>query len=147
MKVITKTNKFERKLPALAIVFNDKKQVLMVQRNEVGKKWHTKWAFPGGGIEFGENPKKTAIRETKEETGININIITDYPIVINYSIPDINEDIISIVYPAKYTNGEIDTSLDDSTLDARWFEIESINLEDCLPLTRELIIEAEKFLN
>lgn len=30
------------------------------------------WEFPGGGVEFGEHPEKTALRETKEETGLNV---------------------------------------------------------------------------
>ncbi len=32
------------------------------------------WEFPGGGIEFGEHPEKTAKRETYEETGLNVNV-------------------------------------------------------------------------
>lgn len=42
--------------------------------------------IPGGKIEYAENPKETAIREMKEETGINIkklqhkgNMIVEYP--------------------------------------------------------------------
>ena len=31
--------------------------------------------IPGGKIEYAENPKETAIREMKEETGINIKEI------------------------------------------------------------------------
>ncbi|MCX6778034.1 MAG: NUDIX hydrolase [Candidatus Micrarchaeota archaeon] len=30
------------------------------------------WEFPGGGVEFGENPGDAAIRECKEETGIEV---------------------------------------------------------------------------
>ena len=32
-----------------------------------------KWGLVGGGIEKGESPKKAAIRETREETGLNIH--------------------------------------------------------------------------
>ncbi len=28
------------------------------------------WEFPGGGVEFGEHPEKSSIRETMEETGL-----------------------------------------------------------------------------
>jgi 8-oxo-dGTP diphosphatase len=32
------------------------------------------WKFPGGKMEFGENPFETAVREVKEETGLTILI-------------------------------------------------------------------------
>lgn len=34
------------------------------------KRFNDIWEFPGGGVEFGEHPKDSAIRETKEETGL-----------------------------------------------------------------------------
>ena len=34
-----------------------------------------KWLQPGGHIEYTETPAETAIRETKEETGIDIQIV------------------------------------------------------------------------
>ncbi len=35
------------------------------------------WSFPGGGIEEKESPKEGAIREAKEETGLDIEIIKE----------------------------------------------------------------------
>ena len=31
------------------------------------------WEFPGGGVDWGESPEQSAKRETKEETGIELN--------------------------------------------------------------------------
>lgn len=33
------------------------------------------WVIPGGAIEKGETPEEATIRETKEETGLNVKII------------------------------------------------------------------------
>lgn len=33
-----------------------------------------KWGFPGGAVEPGEAPEMTAVREAKEETGLDVSI-------------------------------------------------------------------------
>ncbi|MFN3940577.1 MAG: NUDIX hydrolase [Chitinophagales bacterium] len=46
------------------LVMNDNKEILMIYR-------HSLWDLPKGKIELGEKPKKAALREVKEETGIS----------------------------------------------------------------------------
>ena len=53
------------------LIFSENKQkVLLVRRND-----YPIWTLPGGRKEPGENYQKTAIRETKEETGLNVKLI------------------------------------------------------------------------
>ena len=52
------------------IVLNNE-QVLLVKHN----KGH--WDFPKGHVEEGETEKQTALREVKEETNIDVQIISD----------------------------------------------------------------------
>lgn len=52
----------------ICLIQNNK--VLMLKRSETKKAFPGWLTFPGGHIEEGENPLTTAIRETKEETGI-----------------------------------------------------------------------------
>ena len=40
---------------------------------------HHGWVFPKGWIEKGENPEKTAIREVREEGGVEAKIIRELP--------------------------------------------------------------------
>lgn len=57
-------------MPAsLAIILDDKKQALLVQRRDMPV-----WVIPGGGMEPGENPMQAAQREALEETGLEIEI-------------------------------------------------------------------------
>jgi 8-oxo-dGTP diphosphatase len=53
-----------------AIITDD--SILMVRQTYKG---NTFWTFPGGRIETNEEPLNCAIRETKEETGLDIEII------------------------------------------------------------------------
>lgn len=52
-------------------IFNDKNQLLLGLR----KSNHAKgtWCPPGGHMEYGETNEQTAIREVKEETGLDIS--------------------------------------------------------------------------
>ena len=54
---------------AYTIDFKNKKVLLMFNKKL------NKWLQPGGHIEYTETPAETAIRETKEETGIDIQIV------------------------------------------------------------------------
>lgn len=53
------------------ILTNDKKEILMVKQHHEDKDI---WMVPGGGIEAGENSIEAAIREVKEETGLDIEV-------------------------------------------------------------------------
>jgi 8-oxo-dGTP diphosphatase len=54
---------------AAAIVVNEKNELLLIKGPRRG------WEMPGGQVEEGESLSQAAIRETKEESGIDIEII------------------------------------------------------------------------
>ena len=53
---------------ALGAVVHDGK-ILLLKRVKSPYKGY--WALPGGMVEFGEHPQETAVREVKEETGLD----------------------------------------------------------------------------
>ncbi len=53
------------------IVLDDSNRVLMIRQDH---KERSVWMIPGGGIEEGENAYEAAIREVKEETGVDIEV-------------------------------------------------------------------------
>ncbi len=54
------------------LITNDKGEILILQRSKTDDVLPEYWDIPGGTLEDGEDPAVGAIRETKEETGIDI---------------------------------------------------------------------------
>ena len=117
----------EYKNPALtvdAIIVDDGKIVLIQRLNNPYKDY---WALPGGFVEYGEKVEHAAIREAKEETGLNIKL---NKLVGVYS--DANRDprghTVSVVYMASIVGGQLKSDTDAK--DVQYFEISELNKMD-----------------
>jgi bis(5'-nucleosidyl)-tetraphosphatase len=77
------------------------------------------WQFPKGHVEEGESLIQTAIREAKEETGLEVELIKELGIV-RYN--DSNKNSIELhLFLAEIKNGELTPESNDYKL--KWFEI------------------------
>ena len=50
-------------------VTNDAGEILLIRRSDNGN-----WALPGGAVDLGESLTQAAVRETREETGVDCEI-------------------------------------------------------------------------
>jgi 8-oxo-dGTP diphosphatase len=48
-------------------------RILLVRRGTVVYKGY--WALPGGRVDFGENAEQAIVREVKEETGLDVDVV------------------------------------------------------------------------
>lgn len=53
------------------IILIEENKLVLIERNRSGMHY---FAFPGGGIDEGETPEQTAIREAEEELGILVEV-------------------------------------------------------------------------
>jgi 8-oxo-dGTP diphosphatase len=82
-----------------------------------------KWVFPGGFVDRGERVEEAAIRETREESALEVKITRLLNI---YSYPD--HPVIVIVYVGEAVGGEIVAG--DETLEVRTFPPSAIPWPD-----------------
>jgi 8-oxo-dGTP diphosphatase len=55
---------------ATVLIRNNNDDILMLTSKKIGA-----WSLPGGKVEPGEQPRAAAVRETKEETNLDVEII------------------------------------------------------------------------
>ena len=55
---------------AAAVIFDDRGRILLQRRDDNGR-----WGLPGGAVEVGETVAQACIREVKEETGYDVEIV------------------------------------------------------------------------
>ena len=58
------------KVDIRAVIFNEKDEVLLVREKLDGR-----WAMPGGWSDVGFTPKEVVVKETKEETGLDVRAV------------------------------------------------------------------------
>ncbi len=99
-------------------VLDDQDRVLLIRRTDNGL-----WAIPGGAQDFGEYIAETAVRETKEESGIDVEVTgivglyTDPKHVMAYSDGEVRQQF-SICFRARFVGGEPTPSSESS--EVRW---------------------------
>jgi 8-oxo-dGTP diphosphatase len=72
--------------------------ILLGQR--IGAHGAGTWALPGGHLEFGETPEQCAIREVREETGLDIHAVTPGPYTSDVFQPEAKHYITLFVIAA-----------------------------------------------
>ncbi len=84
------------------------------------------WGVPKGHIEKGETEIQTALREVKEEVGINVKVLDEkYRYVINYIIEDKQVDKTSVFYIAEPLDDSMETTNQEAEIaDSKWVTIE-----------------------
>ena len=98
-----------------------KLKVLLVERGI--EPYKGRWAFPGGFMRMDESAEEGALRELKEETGLEGAYIKQFGTFTNPN-RDPRERVITIAYYALVKLQEVRG--DDDAADARWFSLDEV---------------------
>ncbi|TDE39370.1 NUDIX domain-containing protein [Actinomadura sp. 6K520] len=108
------------------VVENDKGEILMIRRTD-----NDNWALPGGAIDLGESVTQAAIRETKEETGIDVEITglvgiySDPKHLIHYTSNNEVRQEFSILVAGRPVGGSLQVS--QESRESKWISTKRIS--------------------
>ncbi|GAA0510485.1 NUDIX hydrolase [Deinococcus depolymerans] len=126
---------------AVAIILNDKAEVLLMLRRKAGRAYAT---LPGGGIEDGETPAQACIREVLEE--VNLTVTVGPELLVLENIGNLEHYFQAQVQSGEMRLGdgpEAIRSSDENWYSPQWVpltDLESVNLvpERARELVREV---------
>ncbi|AEH45184.1 NUDIX hydrolase [Thermodesulfatator indicus DSM 15286] len=109
---------YKNPFPTVDIIIEVEEKIVLIKR----KNPPLGWALPGGFVDYGESLEEAAIREAREETGLEVELVCQF---YTYSAPgrDPRFHTITTVYIAK-ARGEPEGA-DDAAL-ARLFSLDEI---------------------
>ena len=127
-----------------SLIIDAEGRILFVRRSrEWHKESHGKWEFAGGKIEFGEDPERTAVREAKEETGYDVEIVKLIPKVLTgtWDYGDRLSQQILLCYVCKVVSGNPNTD-DKGVSELKWCYLDNVpKIDECLSGTIEFLDE------
>lgn len=107
----------EYKIPSVTadiFIFDDNLNFILIKRRN--NPFKNQWAIPGGFVEYGESVENAAIREAKEETSIDVELID---LVGVYSEPDRDPrgHTITVAYIARGNLNDMKADSDAKEID------------------------------
>ena len=127
--------KAQRVVPAVtAFVVNDQGELLLERRSDNGR-----WGMPGGALEIGENLAGAVVREVREETGIDVEVLglvgmySNPGHVIEFSDGEVRQEF-SLCFRARPIGGSL--SVSSESFEVRWIPRVELDALDIAPTTR-----------
>src|ERR1700741_1959922 len=107
-----------------AVVTDQHDRIVLIKRRD-----NDLWALPGGGMQLGESIVDTAVREVKEETGLDvevtglIGVYTNPHHVMAYTDGEVRQQF-SLCLPTRLIRGEL--HIDSESTDIAWARVQDI---------------------
>ncbi len=122
-----------------AFIINDKGELLLQLRNKAPEKEY--WSIPGGRVELFETFEEAVKREVKEETGVEVEVISLLGIC-DHIIKNEERHWVSPSYLCKIVEGEPQILEPTKHLDMKWFALNK--LPERITITTQVAIRNYK---
>lgn len=127
----------------VAVIKNQEGKILVAKRKEPDiPEADGKWEFVGGHIEFLETPEDAVIRETKEESGLDVVIKRLLPKIYQnhwISKQGTEQHIILISYECEVVGGTLHTeNFDEKISELKFINPDELANLETLPMTNEI---------
>jgi ADP-ribose pyrophosphatase YjhB (NUDIX family) len=132
---------YQNPVPAAAVIVQRDDEILLVQRKFepcIGD-----WSLPAGFVEWGESADETAVREAKEETGLDIAVRGLYGVYA--ARDDWDYQVLLVVYRSEILGGALKAG--DDALEARFFDFSALPSNIAFRIHRNILAALAKERN
>jgi len=109
---------YQNPVPAAGVILIEDGQLLWVQRRDDPRKGL--WTLPAGFVEYDENVEECAVREMKEETGIDVELTGLFNAYM--AMDDPRARVVLLLYTCRRVGGELKPG--DDAIDAQFFPVD-----------------------
>ena len=104
------------------------------------------WWLPGGGIDFGEAPEDTLVREFREETGLDVANPQLMGVTSDVRRRDNGDKIhtVRIIFSVDLAGGELHHEVHGTTDHAAWFDLSDLDALNVADYARAAITSAQE---
>jgi ADP-ribose pyrophosphatase YjhB (NUDIX family) len=111
---------YQNPIPAAGAIIVQDNRILLVKRAHPPRiGW---WCLPAGFMEWSEHPEQTAVREVREETGLEIRLTSFFQVYTG--VDDPRSNAVLLLYLAEVIGGTLRAS--DDALDAQYFPFDHL---------------------
>ena len=115
--ILAKMKERKPKLVVSVLTKNNGKYLLAREMLESGI---DKWIVPGGKVEFGESLEDAALREIKEETGLNIDNL-EFLCFKEALFPKYNYHTVIFFFSATSNKFDLEDDIEGKVIESKWF--------------------------
>jgi 8-oxo-dGTP diphosphatase len=111
---------YRNPVPAAGVILYGPRGVLLVERKYEPAAGD--WCLPAGFMEYGETPERTALRELREETGLEARLTGLFGVYAGFDDPRVRA--VLVLYQGERVGGRLRAG--DDAVDARYFMLDRL---------------------